>query len=157
MKCGNETVELSCSETDETLTRELLEIQLSYTRQLSQLAEIIASSGEYSILYYLFRDSKCYSAGELSGLVGLSPGRVANVLKALEKKHFIVRKRDTEDKRKTMVTLTPEGAVKICSCYTQIENMYRKLVEKIGPEDVRNFIRIMKDLLAISKSIDSEN
>ena len=65
----------------EDIARELLEIHLMYPKQISQLAQVLNASGEYGVLYYLFHTQKSCSAGELAEIVGLTPGRIANVLR----------------------------------------------------------------------------
>ena len=92
-----------------------------------------------------------HSAGEFAERLDLSPGRVANVLKALEKKGLIERKKDPSDGRRTMVTLTQKGREYICQTYTQAIDVYHNLIEEIGEHDTREFLRITKKLLEASR------
>ena len=135
----------------EDLTQQLLINQLRYSKQLSQLTEFLNASGEYSILYLMYHESDPHSAGEFAERLDLSPGRVANVLKALEKKDLIERKKDPSDGRRTMVTLTQKGKEYICQTYTQAIDVYHSLIEEIGEHDTREFLRITKKLLEASR------
>lgn len=135
----------------EDLTQQLLINQLRYSKQLSQLTEFLNASGEYSILYMMYHEPDSHSAGELAERLDLSPGRVANVLKALEKKDLIERKKDPSDGRRTMVTLTQKGKEYICQTYTQAIDVYHSLIEEIGEHDTREFLRITKKLLEASR------
>ena len=139
------------SESLEDLTQQLLINQLRYSKQLSQLTEFLNASGEYSILYLMYHEPDPHSAGEFAERLDLSPGRVANVLKALEKKGLIERKKDTSDGRRTMVTLTQKGKEYICQTYTQAIDVYHSLIEEIGEHDTREFLRITKKLLEASR------
>jgi len=139
------------SESLEDLTQQLLINQLRYSKQLSQLTEFLNASGEYSILYMMYHEPDSHSAGELAERLDLSPGRVANVLKALEKKDLIERKKDPSDGRRTMVTLTQKGKEYICQTYTQAIDVYHSLIEEIGEHDTREFLRITKKLLEASR------
>ena len=144
------------SDTLEDLARDFLDIQILYSKQVSQLAELLQSSGEYSILYTLYNARQCMTAGELAENVGLTPGRIANVLKVLEKKKRIVRKRDVRDKRRIIVSLTEEGTLYFCQIYHQAEMIHQQLVSRIGEEDSKTFIRITRRLFEVSKEMAEE-
>lgn len=142
---------IESTESLEDLTQQLLINQLRYSKQLSQLTEFLNASGEYSILYLMYHEPDPHSAGEFAERLDLSPGRVANVLKALEKKGLIERKKDPSDGRRTMVTLTQKGKEYICQTYTQAIEVYHNLIEEIGEHDTREFLRITKKLLEASR------
>ncbi len=142
---------IESTESLEDLTQQLLINQLRYSKQLSQLTEFLNASGEYSILYLMYHEPDPHSAGEFAERLDLSPGRVANVLKALEKKGLIERKKDPSDGRRTMVTLTQKGREYICQTYTQAIDVYHSLIEEIGEHDTREFLRITKKLLEASR------
>ncbi len=144
---------ITSPEIDE-LARELLEMNLSYSKQVSQLAKFLAASGEYSVLYYLFLGECTFSAGELAEKLGLTPGRIANVLKALEKKGYVCRNQDPEDRRRIHVGLTDTGYHYISSVCEEANKVYRSLVEGIGERDAREFIRITKKILSRSSTYD---
>ena len=140
----------------EDLARDLLDIQILYSKQVSQLAELLQASGEYSILYALYREQRGLTPGDLAETTGLTPGRIANVLKALEKKNRIIRKRDAHDKRKTIVYLTEEGTLYVCQIYHQAETIHQQLVARLGQDDARDFIRITRRLFEISKEMSED-
>ena len=140
----------------EDLARELLEIHLMYPKQVSQLAQALNASGEYGVLYYLFHTHETCSAGDLAEIVGLTPGRIANVLKALEKKSLITREKDPEDRRKINVSLTDSGLSYMSSCYKEAAKAYTSLIERIGIEDARHFIRVTKKIFLFSKELSSK-
>ena len=142
---------IESTESLEDLTQQLLINQLRYSKQLSQLTEFLNASGEYSILYLMYHEPDPHSAGEFAERLDLSPGRVANVLKALEKKGLIERNKDPSDGRRTMVTLTQKGREYICQTYTQAIDVYHSLIEEIGEHDTREFLRITKKLLEASR------
>ena len=132
------------------LAREMLEMNLSFSKQISQVASFLAATGEYGVLYCLYLEGRAFSAGELAERMGLTPGRIANVLKALEKKGFVCREQDPEDRRRIHVTLTETGGQYIGSLCAEADKVYRALVESIGQTDTREFIRITKKILAES-------
>ena len=150
---GNSPVSENCQA---AIAQELMKLIQMYPKQISQLASILSSSGEYGILYSLHQVGRAYSAGELAYLLGLTPGRITNILKALEKKKLVVRKHDPADKRRVLVSLTDYGREYVCKVYADSEQAFRQLVTAIGEEDCRNFIRITKKIFALSKASSSE-
>src|SRR5215472_11976761 len=48
------------------------------------------------------------TAGQLSEMTGLTTGAITHILDRLEKRQFIERARDTEDRRKVFVRVRPE-------------------------------------------------
>ena len=155
MKSNSEAVCTSAG-LDE-LARELLEMNLRYSKQVLQLASFLSASGEYSVLYYLFPDHRAVSAGELAEKLDLTPGRIANVLKALEKKEFISRYQDSDDRRRIRVTLTEKGHQYISSVCAETDRVYRALIERIGQKDAREFIRITRKILEEASKGEEQN
>ncbi|HKJ04988.1 MAG TPA: MarR family winged helix-turn-helix transcriptional regulator [Geopsychrobacteraceae bacterium] len=49
------------------------------------------------------------SSGKLAGKVYLSPSTVVGIIDRLEEKSFVVRQRDTRDRRQVHISITPEG------------------------------------------------
>ena len=137
----------------EDLTEQLMINHLQYSKQITQLTQFLNASGEYSILYLLYHEPEPHSAGEFADRLDLTPGRVANVLKALEKKKLIERKKDPADGRRIMVTLTASGKDCVSKTYDQAAEVYHDLIEEIGEEDTREFLRITKKILEASKII----
>ena len=90
----------------EKLAKELVEMQVENARPLSWIADCIAARGEEQLLLMLAHRDKAVCAGELAECVGLTSGRVANILKQLERKGYIERTPGTQDKRKVLVCLT---------------------------------------------------
>lgn len=140
-------------EHSENLAQQLLLNQLQCAKQISQLTQFLNASGEYSILYLLYHEKQAWSAGEFADRLSLTPGRVANVLKALEKKKMIERKKDPADGRRILVSLTESGREYIRSAYDQASEIYHDLVKEIGEDDTREFLRITQKLLEASKLI----
>lgn len=93
----------------EKLAKELVEMQVENARPLSWIADCIAARGEEQLLLMLAHRDKAVCAGELAECVGLTSGRVANILKQLERKGYIERTPGKQDKRKVLVCLTAAG------------------------------------------------
>ena len=83
----------------------------------------------------------------MKDLTGRTSGRVANILKQLESKGLIIRKRDDEDQRKVMVSLTSDGLDKSAAAFRNLVDMNRDLLMYLGDEDARDFIRVFERTL----------
>ena len=49
------------------------------------------------------------SIGELPGTISIDAGATTRLVKRLERKDWVIRKQDKNDKRRTTVEMTPEG------------------------------------------------
>jgi DNA-binding MarR family transcriptional regulator len=75
------------------------------------LAEHGLSHGEWQVLANLYHGGEpyCSSPGELSAELELSSGAMTNRIDRLEKRGYVRRHPDPEDRRGVQVELTPEG------------------------------------------------
>lgn len=81
------------------------------------------------------------SSGELADSMDLTSGRIANILKSLEKKDMIVREKAPGDKRYVIARLTDKGRDKI------------RIIDEENKELVMSFIDEV-DLDAMWKSME---
>ncbi|NLZ45806.1 MAG: hypothetical protein GX896_03850 [Clostridiales bacterium] len=86
------------------------------------------------------------SPGEISSIQDISTGRIATTLKSLELKNYIHRDIDSNDRRRISVELTDIGRIKARSVFEEAQVKAKKIFEKIGDEDAREFIRILGNL-----------
>ena len=84
--------------------------------------------GEYGVLWYLLTKKEAVSAGELKEKLHVVPGRMTDILTALEKKGLIIRQKNKTDKRGVDVVL-------------------QKRVKKKLPEEEKKFMRSIVDCL----------
>lgn len=83
------------------------------------------------------------SAGELASRMGISSGRIANILSSLDRKKYIERRRSSRDRRQINVSLTQKGSDHIHHVYENAKNSHILLLQKMGEEDAEDFIRLM--------------
>ncbi|WP_432617158.1 MarR family winged helix-turn-helix transcriptional regulator [Butyricicoccus sp.] len=126
------------------MAKELVEMQMENARQLSWIADCIAARGEAQILLMLAHRNEAVCAGELTEHVGLTSGRVANILKQLERKEYIERTPGTDDRRKVLVCLTENGQQYAKHVYKKELDGYAWLLRVLGEADAREFMRLLK-------------
>ena len=77
------------------------------------------------------------TAGQLSALSGLSTGAVTHILDRLEKRGFVARRRDTEDRRKVLVRVLPESLAPLVPRYEAIGRAYMALLAEYDDGQLR--------------------
>lgn len=103
--------------------------------------------GEYGVLRYLLYVEDGVKAGTLTESMHVVPGRMTDILKSLEYKGFIVRKRQESDKRIVKVFITEQGRREAEEKRQQIHREYQGLIKKLGEKDALEFIRLLKIVL----------
>ena len=83
-----------------------------------------------------FHPDGLVTAGWLSDMAGLTTGAITHILDRLEKRGFIERVRDTEDRRKVFVRVRPESFAELESQYVALGRSYRSVVEHYSDSDL---------------------
>lgn len=126
----------------EKLTRELMESMFLKDSALRPMINL--SKGEMATMLYLVIESDYAIVGDIASRINLSSGRMAAVLKSLEKKGLIQKKHSDEDRRKIIVFSTPNGQ-KLVKDHSQIVfHRMLNLLKFLGDEDARHYVRINK-------------
>lgn len=85
-------------------------------------------------------------AGDIARRMDVSTARIAVLLNRMEKNGFIRREPSAEDARKTVVTLTKSGRTWIEKTREQALDRTELLLERVGSEDVWEFIRLSQKI-----------
>ena len=102
--------------------------------------------GEMAVLRLLSKEARSVTAGEICRMLRMKTPRMAAVLNALEKKGMILRGTDEADKRRVIVTLTPQGEAFCRERRAQAIDDVSKLLLGLGQEDAAHFVRIVRRL-----------
>jgi DNA-binding MarR family transcriptional regulator len=84
------------------------------------------------------------TAGELAEAVGLSPGAVTTVLDRLERRGFVTRTRDPNDRRRVTVRGTPEANRLAWEAYGPLGEMGGPLIAELTDEELEAVIRFLR-------------
>lgn len=136
----------------EKLADHLCDIHFLYSKDLANVFEQHSTRGEEAALFWLSRLESPVSAGELALRLGITSGRIANILSSLDRKKFIERRRSSSDRRQINVVLTTAGADHIRSVYENAKESHVLLLKKMGRDNAEEFIRLMN--LAIHTASD---
>lgn len=98
--------------------------------------------GLHVILHLLYESGGNIGAGDISSMLCMSTPRVAAVLKTLEGKGYIVRTQATDDKRKTVVSITDDGRAAAKRDEDSLTELVMYLYDTVGDDDLNEFLRI---------------
>lgn len=129
------------------LAEELFQLKTMEYEKGSKKRMDYASTGENGVLYQLYQSKdKRILAGDLARSMGLTSGRIANILKQLENKQYVVRVSGKNDRRQVNVTLTDKGKEHIEKVYRQNISDLKNQLEFLGEKDAEDYIRILRKL-----------
>ena len=134
----------------EQLADELIRTQMDLLRVPARRQMVRLNRGEQFVLQYLFVHESSAHPGELSRSLAVSTARIAALLGAMEEKGLIARSPDPEDSRQVIVTLLPAGAQAIRALRAQARDAVARLLEKLGPEDAAEYLRIQKRIASFA-------
>lgn len=131
----------------EELARMLLQAKMDFlkvpaSRQLSEMVK-----GEQFVLNYLSTHEGITHPTDLSANMSVSTARIASLLNHMEEKMLIRREEDPEDSRRIRITLTETGKAIIAQKRQAVIERWARMLERLGPEDAQEYIRIQKRLI----------
>ena len=106
-----------------------------------------AMQGETLMLDYLAHHGGEALPGEISNQMNVSSARIAQMLNNLEKKGWIIREINPDDRRKILVNLTSAGRTEARERMQKIVKLATKMLTRLGEDDAREYVRIMGRLI----------
>ena len=103
--------------------------------------------GEAAVMRLLMREGRSLTPGEVTRALGMTSSRIAAVLGALEKKEFILREADTQDRRRVYVTLTDRGRAFCEEKQRCAVGDLSALLCQLGEEDAALFVRLSRRVM----------
>lgn len=105
----------------------------------------------------LFQHKNCISIKKLAELMDLTPGRITHILTSLEKKNYVRRQIDVEDRRGINVCLTKDALPFINEINEDHIKLHSEILE-FAPEDKRDMIiDAMQELVNALQSWRNKN
>ncbi len=116
-------------------------LQVPAYQQLSKMVR-----GEMFVLNYLATHEAAIHPKELSKKMAVSTARITSLLHHMEEKGLVARSSDLSDNRQIFVRLTENGVTAIQKARAEVISRVSSLLEALGPEDAREYIRIQEKL-----------
>ncbi len=101
--------------------------------------------GEHMVLGYLYFHENTV-AGDLAQAMKASTAYIAKILRNMEEKGLICRSTDPNDRRRTIVTLTPSGQEQARKDISFLHSKIREMLVSLGDEDAAALVRICQKL-----------
>ena len=89
------------------------------------------------------------SMTDLSDLLGVSPPSASAMVDRLVEKGILTREHSDEDRRKVVVSISPEAMKAIEGVEETILRSFVELVEKIGPETARKWCEVLERVKSV--------
>ncbi len=102
----------------------------------------------YYILRILVEKNGETTAGDIASILGVSTPRVAVMLKTLEKKGLVLKKKSCLDGRKTIVKITEKGTKVIEERKDKLFDSLESLLLKLNEEETDNFYFLLDKILS---------
>ncbi|MEG1776221.1 MAG: MarR family winged helix-turn-helix transcriptional regulator [Clostridia bacterium] len=135
----------------DTLAEELGNYMTAAIRHPLPKDTLRMSQGELGVLGYLNSGRDGVSSGELRAYLHVVSGRMGDTLRSLERKGMIRRAPDPCDSRRVLVRITQEGCRYVERERSRFRGHARRLLEELGEEDARAFVRLMKRVAEIKE------
>ena len=137
---------------DELLHIRMDLLQVPVTQKLSGILR-----GELFGLNYLYNHDEGIHPKELSEKLSVSTARIASLLNHMEEKHLVVRETDPHDSRQVLVRLTADGLSVIRRCRSDVLTYVERMLESLGPDDAREYVRIQEKIYSNYKKNGTKN
>lgn len=137
----------------DVLALEFTDMQLKYSKEISAFLDRASAFGQDRILIYLYKENDHILVGDLTNELQMSTGRIANILKELERKGYILRIQQREDKRKYEVCLTKSGKNYSRELYADMVANHRALMEQLGETDGEQLLKLSEKVLRFRKTM----
>lgn len=99
----------------------------------------------------LQREGGQVTAGWLSQQSGLTTGAVTHILDRLEKRRYIRRVRDTEDRRRVFIQVRPKSLKQLAPKYEAIGAAYMAILESFTEKELRVICDYLEKTSEVSK------
>lgn len=101
-------------------------------------------------------DKKNVYVSDIQKDMRISKPAVSKILNILEKKEYITREMDTNDRRKIAVFLTDSGKEKMSQKKSDFDKILTEVLSRFGEENTKQLIVLFGRLAEISEEIESE-
>ena len=122
-------------------------LSCTHQKELYRLGSAITTQGEDGLLLCLYAADRPMLSGELVERMGLTTGRIANILRMLEAKGLVDRAQDASDRRKVHITLSAQGRARAEEQYRARAEAHRRLLDYLGDEDADSLLHLLERCL----------
>lgn len=135
---------------------ELTDVLKKVYYQKSPLGLDTFLQGEMKVLTFIYYDSKTdVLPGEIASQLDMTGGRVAGILRSLEKKGYIVRRTDEADRRRVLVNITENGSGYVRRGTDELMGKLSELTVIMGGERTKALIASLNDFICAADAMQN--
>jgi len=94
--------------------------------------------------------------GEVAARMHITSGTVTSLLDNLERKQYVVRSSDRDDRRRVLIDITPAAQALLDEALPAIQQVARLLVDRIGPERQQVLLDILDEVRHAAADLPDE-
>ncbi len=134
----------------------IAELICELTRNCNSKEEYFATSFNLSPtevrVLKLFIFNPALPIKEICSLLKLSPGRVTQILKSLEKKKLVIRHADSNDKRNITVSIMPKGLPFINNLHQSYNVLNARILGKVSVRKQKEILSSLEILVEVFRT-----
>lgn len=124
---------------------EIFETLTKRKKYIGELSSNI-SQGESGVLLYLLNAKSNVSQSELSENLGVTMPRIVAVINTLQKKELIEKTLDSNDKRKSIISITNKGKDNIIKKKKDAIKFIENVIKELDELEIEQYIAISKKI-----------
>lgn len=132
---------------------EIFETLIKRKKYIGELSSSI-SQGESGVLLYLLNAKSNVSQSELSENLGVTMPRIVAVINTLQNKELIEKNLDSNDKRKSIISITNKGKDNIIKKKKDAIKFIENVIKELDEQEIEQYIAISKKIEQISNKIE---
>lgn len=132
---------------------EIFETLTKRKKYIGELSSNI-SQGESGVLLYLLNTNSNVSQSELSENLGVTMPRIVALINTLQKKELIEKNLDSNDKRKSIISITNKGKDNIIKRKKDAIKFIENVIKELDEQEIEQYIAISKKIERISNKIE---
>ena len=101
-------------------------------------------------------ETQAVEIGDLSARCCIHPASLSRILPKLEASGFASRRNNNDDKRRVMISITPQGRRLFNSIAPDSEASYEAIARKLGAKRLQDTYRVLDELIAALADKKSE-
>jgi len=103
-----------------------------------------------------FCDGQTVNLSEIQDRLHITKGAISQIFTSLEKRGYIVRETDKNNRRRITVVMTDEGKKTVADAREQVSQMLDKTLSRLGEEKAQQIISLLDELSDITEDVRSE-
>jgi len=115
-------------------------------KPLEKAIENDLTFAEVVILDQIINLKSDVTVSNISESLNISKAAISKLVTSIEQKGYILKKEDIKDKRISHIIITPKGEEVVGKTFEHFEKMSRFISEKMGQEDLKQLVELLKKL-----------